>query len=183
MFEGDGFRAERLTLERDGDELQALLERCGDYFVMAEGRPPSKDAAESEFTTVPPGTSAKNVVVIGIRREAPLAGVIVLLRDYPHPHEWWLSLLAIEPAERSHGLGSRVVSALLDWLRDQDVRVLHLAVLEQNAAGERFWRRLGFVEAHRQQFVPVKGFESVAIVMKKAISRPPDRPPGPRAGR
>ena len=170
MFEGEGFRAEELTLERDRDELQELLERCADYFVMAEGRPPSKEAAEAEFTTVPAGHSAKNIVVIGIRREARLIGVVVLLRDYPKPHEWWLGFLVIEPAERSRGLGGRVMNGVFDWLRAQNARVLHLAVLEQNTAGERFWRRMGFVETTRQQFVPVKGFESVAIVMKRVVS-------------
>jgi GNAT superfamily N-acetyltransferase len=170
MFDGNDFHAETLTLERDCDELQALLERCADYFVMAEGEPPSKKTAETEFTTVPPGYSANDLLVIGIRREQRLAGVIELLREFPKAHEWWLSLFVIEPSERSHGLGTRIMTALFDWLREQDIRVLHLAVLEQNPAGERFWRRLGFVETTRQQIRAVTGFESMAIVMKRVIS-------------
>jgi GNAT superfamily N-acetyltransferase len=166
----DGYAAVRLSAG-DVAELQRLHVRCSDYFLLIEGAPTRPTSAKDDMEALPPGKEAADKLLFGIRPEdGGLVGALELVRDYPGPGRWYIGLLMLDPDARGTGLGTRIYAAAREWVRAQGGHELALAVLEQNTAAERFWRRHGFVELTRVPYVASTGFASTAIVMTQRIA-------------
>jgi GNAT superfamily N-acetyltransferase len=126
--------------------LQRLLERCGDYFDMAEGQPAGPNEAEEEFTAGPPERFPQDQFCLGIPDDRPgeLAGVLGALRHHRRPNQWYLGLLLLDPNYRGSGLGRTAYEAFEQWIRRQGADSVVLAVLEVNTRAAGFWESLGF---------------------------------------
>ena len=160
----------RLALD-DAPALQRLCERCDDYYLLEEGAPAWPTAAEHLLTNLPPGKTHADKHVIGIHAgDGMLVGVLDLIRDFPGEREWWLGFLLLDPDVRDAGLGSRVLREVVGSVAAAGGTVIHLGVLEHNAAGERFWRRHGFVEVRRQPYTSATGHLSRVIVMSRRLA-------------
>ena len=172
-FSFDGFSAVRMS-SGDIPAIQELHERCGDYFLLAEGCDTRPTSAAEDLADLPPGKDLADKFLFGIRSGAgTLVGVLDLLRDYPDPGVWTIGLLMLDPAARGEGLGTRAYEAAREWVRAQGGHTTSLAVLEQNTPAERFWRRRGFAEIARTPFVAATGRTSGAIVMTQRVAPEP----------
>ncbi|HST60478.1 MAG TPA: GNAT family N-acetyltransferase [Longimicrobium sp.] len=166
----DGYAAVRLS-SADVAELQALHERCTDYFELIQGAPTEPTSAAEDLVGLPPGKELADKHYFGIHAaDGALTGALELLRDWPNPGTWWLGLLMLDPPARGAGLGARIYTAAREWVRAQGGETISLAVLEQNTQAERFWRRLGFAEIERTPFVASTGLTSGAIIMRQRIA-------------
>ena len=155
----------------DGPEVQALLERGADHAELVMGLPPGPAEAQSLYIDLPEGKGYDDKLLLGVYTDIhELVGVFDAIRDYPEPGEWWAGLLLLEPAQRNHGLGERIYRAFERWAGTQGARGIQLAVVEQNVAGERFWRRLGFGEVRRTSPWHVGVRDNVSIVMRRAVA-------------
>lgn len=164
------YTAVRLTAD-DAPALQQLCERCGDYFVLEDGAPAGPDTAARMLTALPPGKTLANKHLLGIRApRGELVGVIDLIRGFPAEGAWWLGLFLLDPTVRAAGLGSRAVGESVRAAAAAGATAIHLGVLEQNEAAERFWRRHGFSELRRQPYTSSSGHESRVIVMSRALA-------------
>jgi RimJ/RimL family protein N-acetyltransferase len=143
MFEVAGLRVAPVD-EQDGSELDALLVRCADFIRMSEGLDPVPGDGRLLIEERPQDAPEVQKLVLGLFDGPCLIGVLDLLKDYPADGTWYLGLMLIEPARRREGLGTAVFEALQGWVADQGGRAIRLAVIAENAAGERFWDRLGF---------------------------------------
>ena len=155
----------------DGTALQALLERCTDYFQLVSGTSTWPSAAQTLFTQLPEGKSYDDKFVIGIYGESGnLIGVLDAIRDHPAFNEWYLGLLLLEPLQRNRGLGEQLYQAFEHWVTQFDARHIHLGVVEQNEKGYRFWQRMGFemIEKNPSQRFGEK--DSVTIVMRRSLA-------------
>lgn len=130
--------------EDDCAELDALLVRCDEFIRLNEGHEPGPGDGRLLLDERPEQAPDVEKLVLGLFDGPCLVGVIDLLKDFPAPGVWYLGLLLIEPARRRAGIGASLVVQLGDWISDQGGRALRLAVLDQNAAGHRFWARQGF---------------------------------------
>ena len=145
------FRAVPLTAD-DGPRVQHLLEACADYFELTFGHPPGRDEAQSLFYAGPEiDTRPDNKMLLGIWETDgdKLLGVIDAFRDYPDRGSWYIGLLLLSPHVRGSGLGKRVLEAFAARARAGGAREIQLNVVEQNAAGRRFWESAGFAELRR----------------------------------
>jgi GNAT superfamily N-acetyltransferase len=159
-----------LTAE-DGQEVQALMERCSDHAELTMGLLPGPAEAQSLYAQLPEGKDYDDKILLGIyTAERQLVGVLDAVRDYPEPGEWYIGLLLLEPAQRRHGLGERVYRAFERWAASQGAQGIRLAVVEQNVDGERFWRRLGFTEIRRTAPQRLGVRDNVMIVMRRPVS-------------
>ncbi len=161
--------ADRLTFRRlglaDAPELQLLFDRCAEFYVLTEGAPAMPDAAAQELVSSPPNKSVDDNLFFGIDRDGHLAGFVSVAKDFPKPDEWWIGLMLLDPDHRGHGLGAEAHEAVRRFALDHGVQRLWLGVLEQNTVGERFWRRMGYVERERQRWTAPSGLESPVILM------------------
>ena len=153
----------RELAEADLDDLQALFERCPDYFLLHEGRPPVASEARDEWDSVPDGSPRSHLHVLGV--SAPdLVGVVEVLRDWPRPGTWNIGLLLLEPATRGRGLGDRVIQAVDAWAARCGAHTLRITVIPANTRGMAFWKRLGFTP------VPAVGTHPTAIALERPVS-------------
>jgi GNAT superfamily N-acetyltransferase len=67
---------------------------------------------------------------------------------------WLLDLLYVRPAARSRGLGTELVRAAAEYVRQQGAEMLALEVLESNADAKRMYDRLGFRTVERTLAAP-----------------------------
>lgn len=141
-----GYEVIRLT-RQDSDRLQALFERCTDFFELTTGQPPHPTAAEAEFGDVPAGKTPEDLHVFGLHNpQSSLIGTIMAVQDYPDAATWWIGTMLIDPAHRSQGVGSAFYQAFERWLAAQGVTRIELCAIAPNLPGRRFWQRLGFAE-------------------------------------
>ncbi len=130
-------------------ELQALCERCSDYWELHEGRMP-KDAWNIILSDLPPDKSPEDKFLFGVYRENDvLIAVIDIMKDYKEPGEWMIGLLMIDPAERGTGLGRKLHDDIKVWVSEKRGKLLRIGVVEENLKGYRFWSKMGYIESHR----------------------------------
>lgn len=84
--------------------------------------------------------------------------------------------LAVRPNGRRRGVGTALLSQLLNSLRERKVAVLFLEVAEDNAAGLGLYRRFGFVETARRRgyYARAQAPAADAIVMSKRMAKQGD---------
>ena len=123
-------RTVRNAASSDEDEVVRLWHRCG---LTTDYNDPSVDF---RFAVEGPA-SAVLVALEGDR----LVGSVMVGHD---GHRGWIYYLAAEPEQRNTGIGSQLIDAAENWLRDRNVPKLHLMIRESNAQVTGFYQRLGF---------------------------------------
>jgi len=146
------FDAERLSLRTlsssDLPALQDLLEACGDFATLVEGRPFGPTSAREEFEGIPEGHARTDKFLFGAFPSAASGRMVAVLNSlqyYPTRDCWWIGLLVIRPEERGRGLGSALLAFFQEQAASQGFARLALGVVEENLAGLGFWKRHGFV--------------------------------------
>lgn len=81
--------------------------------------------------------------------------------------------VALFPAFRGQGIGSRFMSLAEDAARDEDLAKLSLIVFEQNTGAKKLYDRLGYREVARAAVVPhpLIHYTGDALLMVKEIGR------------
>lgn len=138
-----------LLTEQDSDAVAALFARCADYFLLQDGEPATQADAGALFHDVPSEKSPADQTVFGWRDAAGLHAVVAILRDYPDEGLWYLGFAIVGGTRRGQGIGRTLCTMVMEWAREQGAREIRVAVLEDHAPAERFWRSLGFRERRR----------------------------------
>ena len=68
--------------------------------------------------------------------------------DVAHIYSVWIAA-----EHRDRWLGRVLIRTVIDWARTRGMRLVQLDVTASNAAGVRFYRRLGFVEVGEPRFM------------------------------
>jgi ribosomal protein S18 acetylase RimI-like enzyme len=134
----------RLTL-RDTQAIQILLEECQDYMLLVDGHPAGTDAAERLLQEMPPEILPDNKFMFGIMHPIKgLVGLLETIRGYPEEAVWWIGLLLIAPESRSQGLGQKIFSGFVEYIKADGGKAIMLGVVEENERAYLFWNRMGF---------------------------------------
>jgi GNAT superfamily N-acetyltransferase len=149
--------------EADLDDLQALFERCEDYFLLHEDRPATATEARDEWDAVPGGVSREHKHMLGLF-DPGLAGVVEVVRDWPRAGTWNIGLLLLDPAARGRGAGAEVVHAVVAAASAAGAATLRISVDPANSGGLRFWERLGF------RPVPSVGSHPTATAFERSLA-------------
>ncbi|HLO94926.1 MAG TPA: GNAT family N-acetyltransferase [Burkholderiaceae bacterium] len=122
------------------DAMAALDERTLRTHTEAAGKTwhPGQQRAQLEASL--PGAR-----FLGLAREQALLAY-VLLRPLPgaEGRDWFVGMINTEPAHRDAALWRRLLAAVAELLRTEDVQQLHSHVYKTNAASLALHRRLGF---------------------------------------
>jgi ribosomal protein S18 acetylase RimI-like enzyme len=119
---------------RDSDEsaVIALWEICG---LTRPWNPPSADIALLR------GSGHGELLMA--TQESSAIGSVMVGHD---GHRGWIYYLAIAPSQRRRGLGSRLMRAAEDWLRERGIRKVELMIRDTNIVVAAFYARLGYDE-------------------------------------
>lgn len=140
----NGYRLELLSA-KNHKIVEALNEKCADFFILHDGVLPSEKDANEIFTALPPNKNYEDKFVFGLYRpDDELVGIIDIVRDFPTLGEWTLGLMLIDPQERGNGLGKMVHEALVRRALDLGAKSFRIGVVEENKKGFHFWSGLGY---------------------------------------
>jgi GNAT superfamily N-acetyltransferase len=149
--------------ESDLGDLQALFERCEDYFLLHEARPPTETEGRDEWDEVPEATPRDHKHILGLF--APeLTGVVEVVRDWPRAGTWNIGLLLLDPATRGRGAGTELVGVVDARALAGGAATLRISVDPANADGLRFWERHGFTP------VPAVGDHPTAMALERPVA-------------
>jgi predicted GNAT family acetyltransferase len=88
-------------------------------------------------------------------------GIAALVRK--SERAWLLDLLYVRPSARGRGLGTELLRAAAEHVRDAGAETLALGVLESNAGARLLYDRLGFRTVERVLAAPVAGLVAGAV--------------------
>ncbi len=117
----------------DRPEVIALWRACG---LVVPHNPPEGDFDQAL------GRSNSDVLVA--HDGAPIIGVVMVGHD---GHRGWIYYLAVDPDRQGQGLGTALVAAAENWLRDRGIRKVQLMVRETNRGVLDFYHRVGYEPA------------------------------------
>lgn len=131
-------------------DLPALLSLClgnSQYYEFL-GEEPTVDVLATEMVELPPGCSPDQKSYFGFfDADGDLIAVLDLIRGYPAEGCAFIGFFMVDASRQGMGIGSRLVSKLLNRLRGSGVFRVRLAYVEGNEQSRRFWERHGFLEA------------------------------------
>jgi [ribosomal protein S18]-alanine N-acetyltransferase len=85
------------------------------------------------------------------------------------PHEAYVQTIAVAPAAQRRGIGTALLTALIDEAKDRKVGHLDLEVRADNESAQRLYRRHGFSQiALRRNYYQPSGMD--AIVMRRELT-------------
>ena len=141
----------RLLGARNEAELQDLCERCHEFALLTEGQMPGPKAGFDILNDLPPGKEVEDKRVFGVYDKEQLVGVVEMVKDYKTAGEWIIGLLLVDPARRGMNLGGAIHDYIKDYVSLNGGYLLRIGVIEENARGLNFWKRLGYKEVERKQ--------------------------------
>jgi GNAT superfamily N-acetyltransferase len=139
--------------------LQELMQQCTDYYLFADGEPPSASAAADEFSYLPAAVRPDCKFIYAAENpQGHFDAMIEGLRHYPSAGVWYIGLMLVHPALRSTGVGTQLFRQFEILALTQGAQELRLCVFDENPRSLKFWTRLGFVfrRAIAQQAFGVK---------------------------
>jgi ribosomal protein S18 acetylase RimI-like enzyme len=98
---------------------------------------PWNDAAMDFQRALDGATSA----VLGLERDDVLLGTVMVGHD---GHRGWVYYLAVRTTHQRQGVGSELLSAAEEWLRQTGAVKVQLMVRNENESALRFYRRVGY---------------------------------------
>ncbi|MCY6485551.1 GNAT family N-acetyltransferase [Clostridium aestuarii] len=127
--------------------IEKLCKECSDYYILHNGKIPSKEDTDEICTALPPNKSYEDKFVLGIYKfDNELVGIVDIVKDFPTIGEWMLGLMLIKPEERGNRLGKIVHEALVGWAIDLGATSFRIGAIEDNYKGINFWTTLGYTK-------------------------------------
>lgn len=130
-------------------DLPVLLSLClgnPQYYAFLDEEP-TLDALAAEMVELPPGCSSDQKSYLGFfDAGGNLIAVLGLVRGYPAEGCAFIGFFMVDASRQGTGVGSLLISQLLNRLRCEGVSRVRLAYVEGNEQSRRFWEKCGFVE-------------------------------------
>lgn len=157
-------------------DLPALLSLClgNPQYYSFLGEEPTMDALAAEMTELPPGCSLNQKSFLGFfDAGGDLFAVLDLIRGYPAERSVFIGFFMVCASRQGAGVGSLLISQLLDRLRGEGVSRVRLAYVEGNEQSRHFWRKCGFFEAG----APIDQGEYKVVPMERSLAQTISAPP------
>lgn len=149
-------------------DLPALLSLClgnSQYYEFL-GEEPTVDVLATEMVELPPGCSPDQKSYFGFfDADGDLIAVLDLIRGYPAEGCAFIGFFMVDASRQGTGIGSQLISKLLDRLRDSGVFRVRLAYVEGNEQSRRFWEKRGFLEVD----APIDQGEYKVVPMERRL--------------
>jgi GNAT superfamily N-acetyltransferase len=156
-----------------GDEplLQQFFEANPDYFIAVQGVPAASTEAHEEIhDELPPGWQFTRKWVLGYKSpDGSLAAMANVTTDMLAVGVWHIGLFMVATSRHGSGDAHVLISGLERWAADHGAEWLRLGVVQGNARAERFWERLGYVQARTRDGVQIGALTDTVRVMVKPL--------------
>ena len=157
------YQVRRIT-EEDLPELLSLAQGNPTYYEHMHERPELETLRE-DLTKLPPRTTSEDKYFLGYFRDGRLWGALDLILHFPNPETAFVGLFILRKDLQGRGVGTALVSELMDLLKDQGFRSVRLGRVKGNPESEAFWVK--------NQFTPT-GIETdgggyIIVIMQREL--------------
>ena len=160
-----------LFKENDLRDLQEVLEGAPRYSLKVSGQVQPSTASEEVFVAIPEGFDVTKKIVIGVKQDTELIGVIDILRGFPNEETAMLGLLLLKEKKQGQGLGKRTFEELLTYVSSwSEIHKIRISVVKSNDEVLIFWKKLGFIETGVNHPYENGSVISESIVLEKILN-------------
>ena len=135
---GSPCRVVRRITEEDLPELLALAKDNPTYYRYM-GEEPTLEGLRGDLTKLPPRTTSEDKYFLGYFRDGRLWGALDLILHFPNPETAFVGWFILRKDLQGRGVGTALVSELMDLLKDQGFRSVRLGRVKGNPESEAFW--------------------------------------------
>ncbi len=132
----------------DMGALQACLDGAPDYFERLQGCGAEPDTAERLLEEAE-ADATRRVLLLRLRAGGRAVGLLDLDLARGGPDTAHVVLLLLREGLQGMGLGSELVRATEERLRERGLAIVTLAVCDEHPEARDFWERMGYETAAR----------------------------------
>ena len=146
-----GKLSSRYMLKRLGDcNVQEVLRLCCGNRLYYEYCPPfpTEESIKEDMLALPPDVAQEDKFYIGFYDEGKLIAVMDLIDGYPKRGVAFIGFFMTDTETQGKGIGSEIISALCDSLKQEGFASVRLAWVKGNPQAEHFWQK--------NMFAPIK---------------------------
>ena len=138
----DEYAVRRLTPE----DVPAIFALSAGNTLFYEYHPPfvTEESILDDMTALPPETPADRKYYVGFFRDGELIAVLDLILGYPDDATAFIGLFMTAVSTQGQGIGSRILTRCLDFLRACGYSRVRLGVDRGNPQSFHFWTKNGF---------------------------------------
>lgn len=108
------------------------------------GKDISTELIEQDMEIAPPGIPMEQKHYIGFFENGTLVAIMDLIEGYPTSSSAFIGFFMMNKALQGAGLGSRIISEALGYLKTQGFERCRLGIDKANPQSNHFWRKNGF---------------------------------------
>lgn len=143
-----GFVIEKITVDNI-EKYEELFYSNEDYYILTDGQPATKETCVETIEYCPNDFPKENVYNIGVSYSGKPVCVLFILYGYPDERTVYIGLFLMNEEFKKQGIGTKVIKALFDSCANTVIQKICLSVQDNNIAGNRFWKNLGFEVVNR----------------------------------
>ena len=127
-------------------DVDVILALCTGNEQFYRYHPPlaTQESILEDMTALPPGKCAADKHYLGFFDGETLVAVLDLIECYPQDDTAYIGFFMTKKERQGCGLGTALISELLDELRRERFRKIRLAVDKGNPQSKAFWEKNGF---------------------------------------
>ena len=138
------FNVKRIS-EENVEEILALCEK-NELFYQYHPPVATRESILDDLNALPPNKEMKDKYYLGFYMEDSLAAVMDLIVDFPEEKVAYIGFFMVEAELQGHGIGTKIMSDCMDYLKELGYEKLRLAIDEGNPQSQAFWRKNLFQE-------------------------------------
>ena len=135
--------AVRALMQADVPQMLRLAQGNTLYYEHMRITPNEQNIAET-LTALPPRRTMADKHFLGWFDGEHLVAMMDLIQHHPQEDCAFIGWFMVDACRQHAGLGRRMISDVMAWLKDNGVREVRLGRIVGNRQSERFWRVCGF---------------------------------------
>ena len=127
-------------------DIPFILELCSKNTLYYEYCPPfvSYESIEEDMNAIPPNVVIERKYYVGFYDANKLLAVLDLIDGYPDRNLAFIGFFMCEVSVQNCGVGTKIITELLNVLKEYGYKSVQLAWVKGNPQAEHFWMKNGF---------------------------------------
>lgn len=159
------YQVRKLTAA-DANKAFALVQSNPLYFAYC---PPqaTRHSILEDMQVVPADKTLNDKFYLGYFDQGKLIAIVDMIANYPDPKTAWLGFFMTDSSVQRKGVGSSIMSELVDGLKDFGIERIELDYPKGLEQAEKFLLKNEFVKDGRE--IPVPGY--TVVVMERQLTK------------
>ena len=132
--------------ELTSDDVEMIFSFCKSNTQYYEycGKDISVELIENDIHALPPETDKDQKYYVGFFENDKFIALLDLICGYPNKEDAFIGFFMMSHELQGKGLGSKIISELLEYLKIQGFKKCQLGIDKENPQSNHFWKKNGF---------------------------------------